>query len=67
MDADIERSSLRSGLRTLLAAVAVLACARASAGERVDFSFRPLLAGRASLTETGYVERRVLGVARWIE
>ena len=34
------------------------------AAERVDFSNRPLLAGRASLTETGYVESRSLGVAR---
>ena len=34
------------------------------AAERVDFSNRPLLAGRASLTEVGYVERRSLGVAR---
>ena len=30
----------------------------------VDFSHRPLTAGRASLTETGYVESRSLGVAR---
>ena len=34
------------------------------AAERVDFSNRPLLAGRASLTEVGYVESRSLGVAR---
>ena len=34
------------------------------AAERVDFSNRPLLAGRASLTEAGYVESRSLGVAR---
>lgn len=34
------------------------------AAERVDFSNRPLLAGRASLTETGYVEQRTIGVAR---
>ena len=32
--------------------------------ERVDFSQRPLLAGRASLIETGYLEQRSLGVAR---
>ena len=30
----------------------------------VDFSHSPLTAGRASLTETGYVESRSLGVAR---
>ncbi|MGN0876299.1 MAG: RHS repeat domain-containing protein, partial [Kiritimatiellia bacterium] len=30
----------------------------------VDFSHRPLTAGRASLTETGYVEQRTIGVAR---
>ena len=36
----------------------------AVAAERVDFSNRPLLAGRASLTEVGYVESRSLGVAR---
>ena len=30
----------------------------------VDFSNRPLTAGRASLTETGYVEQRTIGVAR---
>ena len=35
-----------------------------SAAERVDFSHRPLLAGRASLTDDGYVEARGLGVAR---
>ena len=34
------------------------------AAERVDLSHRPLLAGRASLTETGYLEHRSLGVAR---
>ncbi len=34
------------------------------AAERVDFSNCPLLAGRASLTETGYVEQRTIGVAR---
>ena len=34
------------------------------AAERVDFSNRQLLAGRASLTEAGYVEQRTLGVAR---
>ena len=32
--------------------------------ESVDFSNRPLTAGRASLTETGYVEQRTIGVAR---
>ena len=43
---------------------AVMAGLAAVAAERVDFSNRPLLAGRASLTETGYVEQRTIGVAR---
>ena len=34
------------------------------AAERVDFSNRQLLAGRALLTEAGYIEHRTLGVAR---
>ena len=34
------------------------------AADRVEFSHRPLLAGRASLIETGYLEHRSLGVAR---
>ena len=46
---------------TALAAMAGLASVGA---ERVDFASRRLLAGRASLTEPGYVERRSLGVAR---
>ena len=34
------------------------------AAERVDFSNHPLTAGRALLTDTGYVEQRTIGVAR---
>ena len=45
-------------------ALAALAGLTTVAAERVDFSHRPLTAGRASLTETGYVESRTLGVAR---
>ena len=44
--------------------LAALASFASVAAERVDFSNRPLLAGRASLTETGYVEQRTIGVAR---
>ena len=45
-------------------AIAALAGLSSVAAERVDFTSRPLLAGRASLTEVGYVESRSLGVAR---
>jgi len=45
-------------------ALAALAGFSSFAAERVDFTHRPLLAGRASLTESGYVESRSFGVAR---
>ncbi len=45
-------------------ALAVLAGLSSVAAERVDFSHSPLTAGRASFTETGYVEQRTIGVAR---
>ena len=48
--------------RTLFAAVAALALVPARA-ESPDFRHRPLLAGKASLTEPGFVVRRELGVA----
>ncbi len=32
--------------------------------EHVGFTYRPIVAGRASLAETGYVEKRSFGVAR---
>ena len=44
--------------------LAALASFASVAAERVDFSHSPLTAGRASLTETGYVEQRTIGVAR---
>ncbi|MBE6381894.1 MAG: hypothetical protein E7049_02640 [Lentisphaerae bacterium] len=44
--------------------LAALASFASVAAERVDFTSRRLLAGRASLTGTGYIERRSLGVAR---
>lgn len=48
--------------RALFAAVAALALVPARA-ESPDFRHRPLLAGKASLTEPGFVVRRELGVA----
>lgn len=50
--------------RTLFAAVAALALFSARA-ESPDFRHRPLLAGKASLTEPGFVVRRELGVANF--
>ena len=50
--------------RTAVIALAAFAGLCSAAAERVDFTSRPLLAGRASLTEVGYVESRSLGVAR---
>ena len=50
--------------KTAVIALATLAGLFSFAAERVDFSNRQLLAGRASLTEAGYVESRSLGVAR---
>ena len=51
-------------IKKIAFAFAVMAGLFSFAAERVDFSSRPLLAGRASLTEAGYVESRSLGVAR---
>ena len=42
---------------------AFLALSAAEASEGVSFQFRPLLAGKASLTESGFVETRALGTA----
>ena len=51
-------------IKKIALAFVVMAGLVTVAAERVDFSNRPLLAGRASLTEVGYVESRSLGVAR---
>ena len=51
-------------IKKIALAFALMAGLFSFAAERVDFSNRPLLAGRASLTEAGYVESRILGVAR---
>ena len=49
---------------TPLLSLALVASVSFHAFAGVDFSHRPLTAGRASLAETGYVESRSLGVAR---
>lgn len=54
---------MKTRVSVFVAIASVMAFVSAAA-ERVGFSYRPLLAGRASLTEAGYVERRSLGVAR---
>ena len=51
-------------IKKIALAFVVMAGLFSFAAERVDFSNRQLLAGRASLTEAGYVEQRTLGVAR---
>ena len=51
-------------IKKIAFAFATMAGLATVAAERVDFSSRPLLAGRASLVEPGYVERHSLGVAR---
>ena len=51
-------------IRGAVVAIAALAGFTSVAAERVDFSCRQLLAGRASIAESGYVESRSLGVAR---
>ena len=51
-------------IKKIALAFVVMAGLFTFAAERVDFSNRQLLAGRASLTEAGYVEQRTLGVAR---
>ena len=45
------------------AALALLLPALSAQADAPDFRFRPLLAGKASLTEPGFVVRRELGVA----
>ena len=54
---------MKTRVAVSVAIASVMAFASAAA-ERVDFAHRPLLAGRASLVEVGYVESRSLGVAR---
>ena len=51
-------------IKKIALAFVVMAGLVTVAAERVDFSNRPLLAGRASLTDAGYIEHRTLGVAR---
>ena len=50
-------------------AMSSVACAAAapsaSGADGPAFAFRPLLAGRASLTERGFVETRALGTANF--
>ncbi len=50
--------------KRITAVLAGLFAVATFAAERVDFASKRLLAGRASLTETGYIEQRTLGVAR---
>ena len=50
-------------LRWFFAVLAFSAIFVAEASEGVSFLFKPLLAGRASLTESGFVEMRSLGTA----
>ena len=47
----------------VFAALAFLLPALSARADAPDFRFRPLLAGKASLTEPGFVVRRELGVA----
>ncbi len=50
-------------LPPVCAALALLLPALSARADAPDFRFRPLLAGKASLTEPGFVVRRELGVA----
>lgn len=50
-------------LAAALAALALLLPTSSARADAPDFRFRPLLAGKASLTEPGFVVRRELGVA----
>ena len=50
-------------LGPVFATLALLLPALSARADAPDFRFRPLLAGKASLTETGFVVRRELGVA----
>ena len=56
-------SRMKTTETLILAALAAVAGPAAASG-RVDFSYRPLLAGRAMLADGGYAEMRSLGVAR---
>ena len=61
---DAEGNVNMKHIKKIALAFVVMAGLFSFAAERVDFSNRQLLAGRASLTEAGYVEQRTLGVAR---
>ena len=50
-------------LKCVHVASALLVLSAAEASEGVSFQFKPLLAGKASLTESGFVEIRALGTA----
>lgn len=50
-------------LTPVCATLALLLQALSAQADAPDFRFRPLLAGKASLTEPGFVVRRELGVA----
>ena len=55
---------MKTGL--IAAALSVAFAVTTIAGETVGFASRPMLAGKASLTEEGYVVRHDLGTARAI-
>lgn len=57
------RHCLRTLSATLIAMLSVCAIPLRSAADALDFRTRPLLAGKASLTEPGFTVRRELGVA----
>ena len=61
---DAEGNVNMKHIKKIALAFVVMAGLFSFAAERVDFSNRPLLAGRALLTEAGYIEHRTLGVAR---
>ena len=55
--------NIRAKAAFACAALALLLPALSAHAEAPDFRYRPLLAGKASLTEPGFVVRRELGVA----
>ena len=57
------RAVLSGTLRNAVIASGVCASASASGAARPECSWRHLLAGRASLTDGGFVETRVIGIA----
>ena len=61
---DIMKLNILKFNRIAALILALLAEVATFAAENVNFASRKLLAGRASLTEAGYVESRSLGVAR---